>query len=514
MIKSVKRLVPVLLVLALLLAGCASSGQTGEEEEASAPAGTALPAAEYASLLFDTSYVHTIDIVLPGDGAWDTFIANCEDQEYIECGVVIDGEQIDGAAIRAKGNSSLQRSRSTGKYSFKVEFDHFTEGGSYHGLDKLALNNLVVDDSCMRDYVVYRMMAQFGVAAPLCSYAFVTVNGEDWGFYLAVEAVEDAFLERNFGEDHGNLFKPDKTGGAGGGGGGGGRDSFSTIDDTKLYYIDNDPDSYPSIFGSAKTDMTRKEKLRLIDSLRKLNACEDLESAIDIDSILRYICAHTFTCNGDSYTGSSTHNYYLYEKDGQMTMIPWDYNEAFGDFGNGNIATAVNDPIDPPVPNGTIDQRPMVAWIFSSQEYTDRYHAVYTEFLDTICDSGFLADTIEQTRALIAPYVERDPRSFCTVDQFQAGVDELLLFFRLRAQSVRGQLEGTIPSTYEGQAADSSALIDSSALGSTGGSGEMGSHASRGASGESSRSASGESSRGASDETEQTASDETAQTEA
>lgn len=37
------------------------------------------------------------------------------------------------------------------------------------------------------------------------------------------------------------------------------------------------------------------------------------------------------------------HNYYLYEEDGQLSMIPWDYNLAFGGFsagsGDGDSAT-------------------------------------------------------------------------------------------------------------------------------------------------------------------------------
>ena len=111
----------------------------------------------------------------------------------------------------------------------------------------------------------------------------------------------------------------------------------------------------------------------------------------------------------------------------------------------------------------------MVAWVFSSDEYVARYHALYGDFLTRLCDSGYLSDLIGTTRELIAPYIERDPISYVTVDEFEAGVTQLLTFFELRAESVRGQLDGTIPSTSEGQAADSSALVDASALGSAGG---------------------------------------------
>ena len=59
------------------------------------------------------------------------------------------------------------------------------------------------------------------------------------------------------------------------------------------------------------------------------------------------------------YTGSMIHNYYLYEEDGQLSMIPWDYNLAFGGFQGGQDATSmVNYPIDTPVSGGTVDSRP------------------------------------------------------------------------------------------------------------------------------------------------------------
>ena len=74
----------------------------------------------------------------------------------------------------------------------------------------------------MKDYLVYRLMGNFGVASPLCSYVYITVNGEDWRLYLAVEAVEDAFLERNYGKEAGELYKPDSM--SFGGGRGNGRD--------------------------------------------------------------------------------------------------------------------------------------------------------------------------------------------------------------------------------------------------------------------------------------------------
>ena len=174
----------------------------------------------YESRLFDATKVHSIDILMDD---WDTFIANATSEEYYAANVVIDGEAYKNVGIRAKGNTSLSTVASLGseRYSFKIEFDHYDSTKSYYGLDKLSLNNLIQDSTMMKDYLVYTMMNEFGVNSSLCSYVYITVNGEDWGLYVAVEGVEEAFLERNYGSNYGELYKPDSMSFGGGRGNGG-----------------------------------------------------------------------------------------------------------------------------------------------------------------------------------------------------------------------------------------------------------------------------------------------------
>lgn len=156
----------------------------------------------YESKLFDTSKVHTVNIIMDN---WDEFTANCQSEEYYNCTVVIDNDAYKNVAIRGKGNTSLTQVASYGndRYSFKIEFDHYDSTNTYYGLDKLCLNNIIQDNTYMKDYICYQMMREMGVASPLCSYVYITVNGEDWGLYLAVEGVEESFLQRNYGNDYG-----------------------------------------------------------------------------------------------------------------------------------------------------------------------------------------------------------------------------------------------------------------------------------------------------------------------
>lgn len=465
----------------------------------------------YETKLFDTSKVHTINIVIDD---WDSFLETCTNEEYTSCAVVIDNEAYKNVAIRAKGNTSLTQVKSYGnnRYSFKIEFDHYDSTKSYHGLDKLCLNNIIQDNTYMKDYLCYRMMSEFGVDSPLCSYVYITVNGEDWGLYLAVEGIEDSFLQRSYGNDVGELYKPDSQSMGGGrgnggnfkmsefnagqdsqtdstadstqsatsgqaqgnppskpdgepGGNGGGMGGVNGSDDVSLIYSDDEYSSYQNIFDNAKTDISDSDKDRLIASLKKLNSNEDIADVVDVEEVIRYFVVHNFVCNFDSYTGSMIHNYYLYEKDGQMSMIPWDYNLAFGGFqGAQNASSLINYPIDTPVSGGTVDSRPMLAWIFASDGYTEEYHELFSEFIEEYFDSDYIPNLIESTKEMIAEYVEKDPTKFCTYDEFESGVTALKEFCTLRAESISGQLDGTIPSTSDGQTADSSSLIKAEGL--------------------------------------------------
>ena len=231
-----------------------------------------LPAAAHAmgyeSRLFDTSFVHTLDIVIDD---WDAFLSTCESEEYTACNVVIDGEAYKNVGLRGKGNTSLQTVAQMGssRYSLKLEFDHYDSGKSYYGLDKLCLNNLIQDNTYLKDYLTYQMMAAFHADAPLCSFVYITVNGEDWGLYLAVEGIEDGFLQRN--GYTGELYKPDSQSAGKGG---------SSDADVKLQYIDDDPASYPNIFEDAKTEVTEEAKQQLIASLKALSSHENLDAAV------------------------------------------------------------------------------------------------------------------------------------------------------------------------------------------------------------------------------------------
>lgn len=493
----------------------------------------------YAAKLFDTNQVHTIDIIAD-DSDWDNMLANAMAEEYIQASVVINGESVKGVGIRPKGNSSLSSiaNSDSDRYSFKIEFDHYEKGKNFFGLDKLALNNIAQDNTYMKDYVTYQMMNAMGADAPLSSFIWVTVNGEDWGLYLAVEAVEESFAKRVYGSDFGEIYKPDtmdmgnmqrnnggnqevpRQGNQGANGGQmpnfgtgempnfengeipnfengempqngnipqggqrpnmGGFGGFGGGGATSLLYTDDNPESYAAIFDNAAFNPSQADKKRLIASLKQLNEGEMIEDVVDIDEVIRYFVVHNFVLNSDSYTGSLTHNYYLAEKDGKLSMIAWDYNLAFGGMGGmgrlaanttateqagvDNATSMVNYPIDSPMLAGSITDKPMIAWIFEDDQYINLYHERFAEFMEYF-DSGQFAAMYDNTIALIAPYVQKDPTAFCTFEEFQKGSAALREFNLLRSESIKGQLQGTIAATSEEQTVTGNAgFINASAI--------------------------------------------------
>ena len=428
---------------------------------------------EYETELFDTDEVIDINIEIDED-SWDDMIANAVNEEYYVCNVLVNGRRINNVAIRLKGNMSLAAiadDPDTDRHSFKLEFDHFVDGQTCFGLDKLILNNNYADATNMKEAVVYDMYRFLGADASLCNYAKVSINGEYWGVYLALEAVEESFMLRNFGTQDGELYKPEASALIGTE-----YESEVVINqpgmaDTpvsesdhgaSLNYSDDSPDSYPAIWASEITSTNDSDHQRVVTAIKNVNEGTDLEKYLDVDNVLKYMAVHTFSVNMDSFSSNMTHNYYLYEYDGQLNIFPWDYNLSFGGMAMGGSfegTILINDAIDTPF-SGT----DFFDALLENEEYLERYHAYLQMLVDEYVNGGRFDETYNRIRSQIDTLVETDPTAFYTYDEYQKATETLYNMIKLRAESIDGQIKGTIPSTDEGQRKEYSLLVDGSSI--------------------------------------------------
>ncbi len=215
--KNITTFVGVLTALAVILCFLAM----GFSQKAVETLGDGVVAMQYPTELFDTDEPIRIDILM-AEGEWEDMLENAMEEEYYACDVVVNEEKIYNVGIRPKGNTSLSSiamDPDTERFSLKLEFDHYEEGQTCFGLDKLILNNNYADATNMKEALIYDMYQYLGADASLYNYAEISVNGGYWGVYLALEAIEDSFLLRSFGTKDGELYKPDPMEMGGGEGG-------------------------------------------------------------------------------------------------------------------------------------------------------------------------------------------------------------------------------------------------------------------------------------------------------
>ena len=627
--KHITKIVAVIMAIAVCLCLCAMVFA----DKLVDLAGGAGVTMEYESTLFDTSQPIAVNIIMD-EADWEEMLSNATAEEYFQCDVEINGKKFYQVGIRPKGNTSLSSIASdpdTDRYSLKLEFDQYVDGQTCFGLDKLILNNNYADATNMKEALIYDMYQFIGADASLYNYAEISVNDEYWGVYLALEAVENSFLLRNYGTQDGELYKPDSMNIGGGMGGGmempdmsdmdfgdmqfpsmgegdsstssdgttfGGRvpggsdlpetdneasgdvagedngsgqqmrpgsgttgNPFTGITDVlndlnmeelasvletagfaeladaiqdsdfvnlaaavaevnteelaevlndagyselaelmqnmdfsqmfggesgmqmpdmsdfggkggfsmggsgaNLNYSDDDLDSYSTIWDGAVSNTSESDHQRVVTALKNISEGTDLEEYMDVDNLLKYMAVHVFSVNADSLSGSMAHNYYLYEYDGVLNLLPWDYNLALGGMGgmsrdgSSSATDVVNDAIDN---------------AFSSTEFFDtlmeneEYKAQYYAYLQQLVDEYLLGDGLEEfytrTRNQIDTLVETDPNAFYTYDEYISAAETLYEVAKLRGESISGQIAGTIPSVSSEQA-DSDALIDASHL--------------------------------------------------
>ena len=430
-----------------------------------AAAGTTGVSIEYESKLFDTSQILDVNILINEDD-WNNLLKNAISEEYYTCDVQINDETFYQVGIRPKGNTSLStivNDPDTDRYSFKLEFDQYIDGQTCYGLDKLILNNNYADAASMKEAMIYDMFQYLGADASLYNYAKISVNGEYWGVYLALEAVEDSFLLRNYGTANGNLYKPE---GMGLGNGGGSPASGSGGAD--LNYTDDELDSYSVIWDGEVTDSGKSDHKRVISALKNIAEGTDLEQSMDIDNLLHYMAVHIFSVNDDSLSGTMAHNYYLYESSGKLNLIPWDYNLALGGMNAGGMdpgsrtsgaSSVINSPID-----DAFSSTDFFDTLMADETCHSQYYTYLQQLVEGYVNGGGFETFYTRTRSLIDSLVETDPTAFYTYEEYNTAAETLCQVVSLRGESILGQINGTIPSTREAQQSDSSALIDASDL--------------------------------------------------
>lgn len=268
-------------------------------------------------------------------------------------------ETIDSVGFRLRGNTS----RDAKKKSFKVSFNSFIKGRQFYGIEKLDLNGEHNDPSIIRSKLAFELFRDAGIPASRASHVQVYINGKYYGLYVSVEHVDEEFIQKNFADDGGNLWK--------------------CLYPADLKYLGNDPLLYKNIKNGTvpayelstneeSGDYTKLAKLIDVINNTPANSFPDsIEKYLDVRRVLEYFAMNTLIGSWDDYR-SLMNNYYLYHipSTDRFTLIPYDYDNTFGVDWSGNNWTTANPYTYPKVASGS---RPLSEKLLANNQYKDLY---------------------------------------------------------------------------------------------------------------------------------------------
>ena len=382
-------------VLVLPAAGCTGGGD---------PESTYRPGMEvdekYANSyqpIFDGKSVLNIEVTLNA-GYYEEILEAPEAEQFYSADIKLGTDTISKVGFRTSGNTDLSGyvEDVQNRYNYKVKFDKYVDKQKYRKLDEMYLLNFKGDPSFMRAFIAYSAFRAIGGVAPLCTYATLSINGQPQGLYLAVEGIDDAFLKRVFGNNDGNLYKA-----------GEGTDLLTTASLALLDQKNGD--------DTSKDDLDRL--IRVLNTMPEGGKGE-IESVLDVDSVLRYIAVCTGLGIYKSYLAKNPDNFFLVANDGKFTIVPWKVISAFGGASKDNGATAELSPYEP-VYRAAMAERPLVDKLLAVNEYVTRYEGYVTavrEYLDSI------SSTIDTIDGLIGDIIKNDSAPFYSYEQYQIAI--------------------------------------------------------------------------------------------
>ena len=296
--------------------------------------------------------------------------------------------------LKLKGHSTFRDL--DGKAAFRIKFAYSVPKQEFLGLKGLTLNNMVQDPSMIAEAASSIMLTAIGLPASRVGYAYVRLNGEDYGLYANVETIDTVWAKRWFASTQ-HIYEANYT----------------------TDVIAGELDNFDVSSGSSK-DISDLEALARAASGGAAGWSERMKPVADLAEMARVFAAEHYIGQWDGYSyGSQTwhpNNYDLHSDDeGRFSMIvtgtdqTWFDGPNFGLTGNGVLfreclADAVCQPL---------------------------YTAVLRQIAANKKVAG-LPTSARAIRAVIAPWRARDPRREQSVAAGESDASDKIAFMAAR----------------------------------------------------------------------------------
>ena len=287
-------------------------------------------------------------------------LQNAIDEPYVMADSVTIGDVTLGyPGLRTKGSFTLEHSvtdnAGSDRFSFTVNFGKYIKKKDYgsrqnfFGCDKISFNNFFFDKTMMKEFFALKLLDEMGLPTPQYGIAKLYINGEYYGVYAMVEAMDHSILEQYYGVDKDELSsylcKPEGT-----------RFLQEEIDADASPLWENDEDTLKDVEDMLPTVTEWVRRINLLSNGMNfegtaidVNSEEYLQlvnQVLDTDEVVKYFAVHSWLCQIDNmFDGQKNFGLYV-DADGCALMVPWDYDLSFGCFYPSTAENTANYPLD------------------------------------------------------------------------------------------------------------------------------------------------------------------------
>ena len=290
--------------------------------------------------LYDPGTVNVIEMTLPRVGIEGL---EAEPFAYQKGGTVIvtpsDGtpgglgtpsKTFGNVEIKLKGQLQGSFQDLSGKAAFKLKFKK-TE--TFFGLRKLTLNNMTQDPSMVHESLAYRAFAAAGAPASRSGYAYVWLNGTNYGLHLDLESLDTISLPK--------IFQVPE---------------FDSVTQHLYEAAEYGADFYPGKESRFEVDEGEEDESDLTALIAAVDSAApsgsippSLAATVDLPEMTRMWAVEKYIGHWDGYAGVGIpwepefnehrpNNYYLYsDASGRFSMLPWGTDQAWEPTDNGGL---------------------------------------------------------------------------------------------------------------------------------------------------------------------------------
>jgi hypothetical protein len=220
------------------------------------------------------------------------------------------GPLLTDVGIRLKGGVGSSRPVKTGKSGFKVRFDKFVKGQLFFGIKRLTLNNMIQDPSMVHESLTYGLFRELGLPASRTGYAFITLNGADYGLFLNLETLDEVSLPQWF-PTTGHLYEADVA-------------KTDVVPGAPPFEVDEGDEE----------DVSDLEALIAAVNDEEGDWSDNVSPFADLEQMTAHWAVERYVTHWDGYAGVDAefrpNNYYLHSDEaGIFQMMPWGTDQTW-----------------------------------------------------------------------------------------------------------------------------------------------------------------------------------------